>query len=372
MSNSQRLNVAFPDANATYWTLPYVLGTGDTITLSGTYPAARYFSLNTYGTDFNTVDTLRDAQIRPAAGPNPFTDPSAESAMGHGRWRATVVNRAPDRARNEMCGLPAGGRQSTPIGFLIIRVYVPNAPGSVSGGVPLPTVTMRTAGSTITLPPCASTFNPAAYTGPVATAMKSLFDRVIAQAAAGAFPTGAPEATFINPASTSGLFPNGDNKYVGTSLTYRPGRVAVVRGRAPTFPNTRAGASPAQPGKQVRYWTMCQNDKVSPYPVVDCASDFQTRLDGQGYYTYVVAAPAEAARLRHRPGLTLLGWGSTAVPVKILFLRNMLPAPSFTESIQTAQAGSAPLAASMGEYYPRATYCDVDVLATRGYQACYR
>jgi catechol 2,3-dioxygenase-like lactoylglutathione lyase family enzyme len=27
-------------------------------------------------------------------------------------------------------------------------------------------------------------------------------------------------ATFVNPGSTSGLFPNGDNKYVGAGLTY--------------------------------------------------------------------------------------------------------------------------------------------------------
>jgi hypothetical protein len=50
MSNETVLNVAFPDANATYWVLPYALGGDDRIELSGDYPAARYFSLNTYGT----------------------------------------------------------------------------------------------------------------------------------------------------------------------------------------------------------------------------------------------------------------------------------------------------------------------------------
>lgn len=70
MSNRDDLNVAFPDVNATYWVLPYALGAGDSISLAGRYPNARYFSLNTYGTDFNTVDTLRDNQIRPTSGVN--------------------------------------------------------------------------------------------------------------------------------------------------------------------------------------------------------------------------------------------------------------------------------------------------------------
>lgn len=369
MSNSQTLNVAFPDANATYWILPYALNGSDTITLRGTYPKARYFSLNTYGTDFDTVDTLRDSQIRPDSGGNPYATPAAESAMGRGQWKATVVSGRADHSRNQIRGLPAAGTQSTPVGFLIIRIYVPNDPRSPSGGVHLPSVSMNLGGSSFTLPPCAAPFNPAAYNGPIAQVVKSAFDKVIAGAAANSFPGNSTQATFRNPASTGGLFPNGDNKYIGALLTYRPGRVAVIRGAGPTFPNTRAGASPAQSGVQVRYWAMCNNDKVTPYPVVDCKADFQTALDGAGKYTYIVAAPREAARLNGR-GYSLLRWGATDVD-KVVFLRNMLPANSFTQSIQAAQSAGGALPAALGPYYPQATYCDVDVVAIRGAQACY-
>lgn len=369
MSNSQVLNVAFPDTSATYWILPYALGAGDSITLKGTYPKARYFSLNTYGTDFSTIDTLRDNQIRPAAGGNPYTDPAAAAAMGHGKWTATVVNGAANHARNQIRGLPAPGKQSTNIGFLIIRVYVPDAPNSPSGGVNLPNVTMKLGGATIQLPPCAVPFNPANYQGPIAKAMKAAFNQVIAGAAAGSFSNTAQEAVFQNPASTGGLFPNGDNAYIGARLTYRKGRVAVVRGLAPTFPNTRAGASPAQPGTQVRYWSMCNNDKVTPYPVVDCKADFQTALDGAGRYTYVVAAPAEAAKLNGH-GYNVLRWGATDVD-KVIFLRNMVPSANFGQSIQAAQAQNGPLTSFLGAYYPQTTYCNVDVLLGHGADACY-
>lgn len=372
MSNNHDLNVAFPDANATYWILPYVLGGNDSISLTGTYPTARYFSLNTYGTDFNTVDTLRDNQIKPDSGGNPYASVGASSALGKGRWHATVVNRDADHHRNEIRGLPAAGAQRIPMGFLIIRVYVPNDPTSNNGGVTLPDVTMHLGGSSIHLPPCATPFNPSNYSGPIAAAMTSVFDNAIGQAAGGSFPPNSPDVTFVNPASTSGLFPNGDNKYIGSRLTYQPGRVAVIRAKAPTFPNTRAGASPAQSGVQLRYWSMCQNDKVTPYPVVACAADFQTRIDSQGYYTYVVAAPQDMAQTND-PALTVIPWGSTTVPVKVVFLRYMLPSAAFYPmTVQASQAQHSDPATTMGPYYPRATYCDVNVLRSQGYQGCYR
>ncbi len=371
MSNNEVLNIAFPDVNATYWVLPYALGPNDTISLSGSYPNARYFSLNTYGTDLDTVDTLRDSQIRPDPGSsNPYVAGGAH-ATGR-RWHATVVNRVPNRSLNEIRATPPTGAQAVPVGFLIIRVYVPDDVRSLSGGVALPTVTMRLGGATIPMPPCAVPFDPKNYSGPIAAVMTALVDRAVERVASGAFPPDAPEVTFINPGSTAGLFPNGDNKYIGSKLTYRTGRIAVIRGKAPSYPNTRTGASPAQAGVDMRYWSMCQNDKVSPYPVVACAADFQTRLDADGYYTYVVAAPADMTYSAD-PRITIIPWGDTSVPNKVVFLRNMLPSTAFYPlSVQAAQATDTEPVATMGPYYPRATYCDVTVFQKQGWQACYR
>ncbi|WP_066912518.1 hypothetical protein [Millisia brevis] len=369
MSNDQILNVAFPDSGATYWVLPYHLGPGQSITLTGQYPDARYFSLNTYGTDFNTVDTLRDNQIQPEEGSaNPYAT-VAPSAAGR-NWTATVVSGPADPARNEIRGLREG--QQSSVGFLIVRIYVPADPASPSGGVHLPTVTMNLGGGmTLPLSPCATPFDPRAYSGPIAAALTAVFDRAIGNAAAGAFPGGAPEATFITPASTSGLFPNGDNKYIGAGLTYQPGRVLVIRGMAPSFPDTRAGESPATTGVAMRYWSMCQNDRVTPYPVVGCADDYQTRIDSGGYYTFVVAA-AEDMTASADSTITMLPWGDITVPNKVVFIRNMLPSEQFYPwSIQAAQDSGVDPATSMGPYYPRATYCDVTVLQSQGWQACY-
>ena len=368
MSNDTVLNVAFPDANSTYWLMPYALGPGDSIELSGTYPAARYFSVNTYGTNLDTVDTLRDNQIAPDPGSgNPYTDASAATLpTAQQRWHAKLVNGPADHSRNEIQAVASG--QSTPIGFVIVRVYVPTDPASLSGGVPLPEVKLTLAGSEVPAQPCAQPFDPAGYTGPVADAAKAAFDQGIAAAASGAFPGGAPEATFGNPASTAGLFPNGDNKYVGTRVSYQPGRLLVVRGKAPTFPDTRAGQSPTAP-TQLRYWSMCQNDLRTPYPVVACAADFQTALDASGYYTYVLAAPADLpANLP--PTVTTIAWGSTDVD-KVLFLRNMTPSAAFyPDSVQASQDSGSDPAITMGPYYPHAAYCSAETFSAGGADAC--
>nr|WP_280234688.1 hypothetical protein [Nocardia cyriacigeorgica] len=368
MSNSTVLNVAFPDANSTYWLMPYALGPGDSIELSGTYPAARYFSLNTYGTDLDTVDTLRDNQIVADPGSaNPFVDAAAASLPpSQQRWHARLVNGPADHSRNELRAVPSG--QSTPIGFVIVRVYVPDDPASLSGGVALPDVKLSLAGADVPAQPCAQPFDPATYTGPIASAAKAAFDRAIAAAASGAFPGNTPEASFGNPASTSGLFPNGDNKYIGTRISYQPGRLLVVRGMAPTFPDTRAGQSPTDPS-QMRYWSMCQNDLRSPYPVVACAADFQTALDSSGYYTYVVAAPTDLPP-NLGPNVTVIPWGSTDVD-KVLFLRNMTPSAAFyPNSIQASQDSGTDPASTMGPYYPRTAYCSTETFATGGADAC--
>lgn len=369
MSDGEVLNVAFPDENAAYWVLPYALGANDTIEVSGTYPSARYFSLNTYGTDLDTTDTLRDDQILPDPGSsNPFSDPRANALPpDRHRWHATLVPGPAEHARNEIRALRDGG---APVGFLIIRVYVPDDPASPSGGAPLPDVTYRLGGTTVPVQPCAQPFDPRTLPGPVADAGQWAVDRAIERAASGAFRADTPEATFVNPASTSGLFPNGDNKYIGAVLTYQPGRIAVVRGRAPAFPDTRAGASPTETGQQVRYWSMCQNDLVSPYPVVACSGDFQTSLDADGWYTYVVAAPGDVPS-DVDPAVTVLPWGSTDVPKKLLILRNMLPTAGFYPlSIQASQAAGTDPALTMGTYYPEVAYCSAATFASHGYAGC--
>lgn len=373
MSNKTIVNVAFPDANATYWVLPYLMGPETTITLNGSFPFARYLSLNTYDAGMDTIDTLSDVVISPDPGSvNPFrtvvTDPSLPR-----HWTATVVPYAGDHALNEIAGVRTPPGLEPVLGFVILRIYAPTDQHDPAAGVPLPAVTYHPGGGlpSRTVEPCTEPFDPATATGPAGQALVAAFDRFIAEASSGSFPGGVAEAHFANPVSTSGLFPNGDNKYVATPLSHLPGRILVVRGKAPTFVDTEAGQSVADTAADLRYWSMCQNHLLTPFPVVDCKADFETALDADGYYTYVVAAQGEVPqRALDDPTVTVIEWGSTNV-LKVLFMRNMLPSEGFYPfSVQYSQQFGTDPAASMAAYYPQAMYCQADAFQQGGVDGC--
>ena len=185
------------------------------------------------------------------------------------------------------------------------------------------------------------------------------------------------------------------NKYiVAVNLCFQPDRIIVVRGKGATFPDTFNGAPVWQPPGQfdkiaMRYSSMCNNVMEPPYPVVECQADKATNLDSQGFYTYVLSEdagppvwlPADA---------TWLPWGTTAFP-NILMFRNMLPASSFQNSVQSAIAAGCAFDNEpgvvvsrqdivdsgecsqqvMGSYYPAAVRCDEALFISQGWQGCF-
>jgi hypothetical protein len=67
-----------------------------------------------------------------------------------------------------------------------------------------------------------------------------------------------------------------------------------------------------------------------------------------------------------------LPWGSTD-PESVIFLRNMLPAPTFTQAAQnvSSASGSPSPQQVMGPYYPDAVYCAPATFEAGGWQACF-
>jgi hypothetical protein len=254
----------------------------------------------------------------------------------------------------------------------VYRVYVADRGLDRTGGVGVPRVTLLAPnGSTRTLQPC-----------PFADAESSLPNLIVLLrlngftdaanflqgilAATNRLTAGScnlsqptPAAVTFAPATLGAdFFPNIETTYLETSgLCFQAGKVLVVRGKAPVFPNTYVGESifeSAFDGEiQLRYWSMCNNDRVIPYPVVACRADFETELDNDYYYTYVVSGdPSPPTGLP--PHATWLPWGATAVP-KNLILRNILPT-DFTGG---------------GDYYPRGVFCDQMLFLQQGWQGCF-
>jgi hypothetical protein len=357
-------NIATPDTNATYWITPLDTGHWAKMVIKGTYPQARFFNFTTYSAKGTLLSTVFDANIVPDAG---STDPFAtEQASGTHSYTVTVGSGA--------SGANALGVSGSRLVFVVYRLYAPDAGLDRTGGVGVPNVTVvGYDGSVHSLEPC-----------PFAGAETSLGNMIVLLAASGfadgaaflqQFLTASQETGLVtgvcNPASPGAapvlfgpptlnpdFFADPQSTYLETpGFCFRANMIIVVRGKAPVFPNTYLGDSIFQPAFdddiQVRYWSICNNDEVVPYPVIGCQADFATKRDSNQSYTYVLSNdPAPPSWLP--PTATWLPWGDTGVPKNLIF-RNILPA-DFEPT---------------GDYTPTGVFCNETVFIEQGWQGCF-
>jgi hypothetical protein len=387
-------NIAYPDTSATYWALAYSLADDEHLVLRGRYPQARYASFITYAPTGGALGVLTDRDIAPDPGStNPFRGQGA--GKGADRYTITVavpsegageaeanqltavsVPSSPSQSNTTAPATTAGdapdtGGQDLPLpqvvlgsggatgrrGTLIYRVYVPTAEGDRRGGVPLPSVAVATPAGEEAVPTCA---HPTA----------SPNGKAIVERYGPATDTEPPSSPiFIRPGkNANNLYPNPDNVYVATIVRDRPGQVVVVRGKAPTFPDTRAGQA-ITGHEQVRFWSLCTNEYRKPYPVTSCARDDQVALDDQGWFTFVVSTPEDRpANATAADHVTWLDIGDTTYD-SVLLLRHMLASPDFAESATRLERGAL-ATSTMGDYAPVGAYCAKATFEQGGAPAC--
>jgi hypothetical protein len=110
-------------------------------------------------------------------------------------------------------------------------------------------------------------------------------------------------------------------------------------------------------GIQLRYWSMCNNVGVIPYPAVACQADAMTNLDANEFYTYVVSNdPAPPSWLP--AGATWLPWGPTSLPITLIF-RNILPENGLTPADNYQPTP------------PTGVFCNEATLISQGWQGCF-
>lgn len=382
-ADRETMNIAYPDTAATYWTMSYALAPDEHLELAGQFPDARYASFITYGPIGGPIDSLTDDEIEPDAGAtNPFRPSDGDGttdATGDSYTVQVRSDQQPTDETNQIGAVPpddfeapatteptegeepatrmrlGSGGDDAVEGTVIYRVYLPRDDADPTGGAGLPAVTIVKGDERTAVPTCEE---PGA--SQAAIDIVNSYDRKFDE------PPSTP--IFIRPTPNQvNLYPNPDNVYVATLLAHEPGRIAVIRGRAPTFPDTRAG-DPITGDEQVRFWSMCTNEARQRYPVTACASDDEVALDADGWYTFVIAtAEDRPEETTATEGATIIDWGSTDVAV-VLLLRNMVANPSFHEATDAVEPGA--LTGSMGDYSPTGAYCDVETFEQGGYQAC--
>jgi hypothetical protein len=380
-------NWAIPDTYARWWVMPF--DNYQTMTIKGTYPNARFFSIAAYNTNnlkmgAGLAGDLYDVQIAPdpGGGVNPFV----ESGRGNGTY-TVVISRGSQTSGNAIT-------VSSDFAWVVLRLYVPNPDPSLSGrtlmgGGPLPTISVTGKDGSQPVQPCSSvnrladvnafrqTLLPIELKGNEGTPSS---DRLWF-----APPTKPPDA----------LLPNSDGKYMAMfpGEHYQPGRIIVLHGRAPGFPDTFNGSSIRLPSRgfrtvDLRYWSLCEVDGTMPLPMVACATDLTTNVEG-GYYTVVISDDLLRPNWL-KPDINWMPWGDEQYP-KWLVFRQMLPAPDFPYSVQKAASSCGfnfnfPYLPDrtevdtkgqcaqrvMGDYYPVAAWCDKSTFIEGGFRACLK
>jgi hypothetical protein len=400
------LNVAYPEAKASYFMMPYRLAPDQSLILTGAYPFDRFSSVVTYfgggqtGHGIEVLGWLGDVRITPEPGSlNPALDASASSDPLERQWEVRVTgtipleeglprrHRDPRRLRalldewierrggtaaeaNVIPAHPEG--EEDRLGIVVVRVYVPVDPADNSGGVGLPALAIEEAdGVRRPIGECTPEEKQV-----WAETIRQMVMTNIAAADRLPLPTSpdAPPAWVESP--VPGLAPNPDNRYLMTPVVWEPGRIVVVQGKAPTFPDTNAGESVTSP-TQLRFWSFCtgSNDITPPngYPTNACIADFEIPLGPDGVYTVVVSQPEDRpANASRAEGVAWLEGADPSLP-DLLALRHMLPSDDYYDqsvwAVPELTVGAAEPV--MGPYYPDAVYCDMSVFEAGGADACF-
>ena len=395
-STPAKANVAYPDSNATYWTTPFIAEEGMTITLNGTFPEARFFSFvvyNSAGQDFTTngiPSSLTDYEIVPGAGTqNPWVTAGATP----GTYSVTLMNGVTAGMTNAIPLMPSS--PSTPLvagmpantGFVTMRIYLPV--NNNANAIPLPSMTISTGNGAkvTTLTQCASAQKkPSMASKVIKKAIAKMLSKSLA-GTAGTPPTSTGECSatlvFCKAGGSTTPFPNSDSGYVAALYQPADGFVTVVRAKMPTSATAYGNGPGVWPaaGINLRYWSFCNYIHAAPYPVVSvgpimgCTADQDMPLVN-GTATVVISS------VKDRPAATRgkrakLGWlptsRSNTTSEEVVAIRNMLAAPTFSQSVMNAQNSNQASAESvMGQYYPQGTQCTTAVFAAGGVAGCFR
>lgn len=400
-SDADTANIAFPDKAARYWVALVPMTPGNRLRIDGVYPAARYFSFNSYDLALRPTDAIADRDLKPQAGSrNPFAEQGAPIG---GRYTAFLnFGPAPEpRADNSFyTGSVGAGPLQAPNGGIvpiIYRTYIGTGERQ-DGGVALPLLTLESSTGQVIgmLPTCTEPFLPnlggllpktglnqrinefdypnqlalpfpTAVYPPISrpfyglpdTVMNILIDQLGVSEQASQLPA-------LPSTGGGGFLSNIHNDYTSSAFAHRYGNLFLMRAKAPTY---RSQNGVAFASEQARYWSLCQNE-FATQRYTDCSIDKDTPLDADGFFTVAISDTVERPQAATAAqGITWLPWG--AYPDGVLLYRQMLVNDSFKQAIKRVPKGTD-VREIMGDYAPQTTYCRPEIFDQPGLTAKQR
>ncbi len=373
---TDRENILYPESTTRYLAAVIPALPGGYVEIAGVFPHARYMSLQTYSTTLQSISNLHDMQIQPDPGSsNPYLPGADRNAAARNYTVRLQFAQAP--AGN----VPANtlyylGSDALHVGaVLVYRIYLPDAGTQPFGGVPTPTLTeVLPGGARLTIPTCPDPVPDTTFLT-AELAASGLSDYPLPTLGVFGLPTPAwhkyqnvgasevqvltddeilgaltPTLAAIAAQLPAGFGENADNKYVYSLVSREYGNVVAFRARLPSTPKTYDGQATMGSG-QLRFWSMCTGDLATQS--YDCLVDKDIPLDADGMFTVAIsAASARPANATNDCGVAWLPWGPLVQSGVIM--RNMLPDPSFPNSVQNATPGTEQQ--TLGAYYPLGTY----------------
>lgn len=382
-------NVLAVETKAVYWIAPYVAVPGARLRIEGEFPWARFIGFNLYDPAARPLEALADNQIRPDPGSaNPFR-PRA-NRFARERSYTVFVEFGPEPANPAPNTLYTG---DSPAGTFWYRVYLPDRGRDAKGGMPIPRVTLEPAEADGSGPALGSldlcrelqapylhgvnkmireapplpilTGNPYPGRDPPNWRLFVNFGR----GAADIMLDNETGEDFHEPAletqsDSAGFFSSSSISYIFNPGSRGFGELLVLRGRAPTFADTRDGARRMPRRTETRYFSFCQYEPATQR-VIACRPDDRIWLDRRGRYTIVVStADQRPDNVGPRCGVTWIPWGPFTQG--LLIYRQLLARPDFRQAIARIEEPGQERETMRG-YYPRGRYlADAAAFERRG------
>lgn len=386
-------NAAYPEESALYWGARFNLPAGSRLHLDGSYPHARFMSLTSYVNNGVSQEALNDIDIDPKEGSsNPFiAGANREAANRDFRVVVPGAGVTPDPGENALLAPSNNGS----VQELIYRVYLPDSQSDAEpSSLPIPTLVKQDATQVTGQALCDQINNSQRYFR-MNTLPQSTYASYVKTQGADAKTNPARRnlrwEKYLNRDLALSIFKYGtpsqadrlddkdlgeigafyDNravKYLVGPINQGFGKVLVLRGKLPTFPNTGSNESTMGTG-QLRFWSICQNSSPVETRGVDCVHDSELPLAAGRKYTIVVSTSANRPREATRAcKVAWLNWGtekdSLGRPSGTLILRNLLADPNFANAAQKILLSDVAVTSSgtdrqrtvMGSYLPTGNY----------------